>query len=282
MAIKQSRLRKPWFKLWMGGITLTILWLVPLGMVMILVGFDPLGMALIGLISILLLMSLLVWGEITALETCKVFDALILEEQDPGQTETENRKNEFTRWQDVILWMFSQPGLEMLRLLKRVFRPKKADKLDWLDASYLMLPVISLEDHSLANAIERIRQLVRDHRLRFHPSLVGIRPIAGLTQWFLVLGGGALGIWSGLTMADPSTANILSHLLAAALGTLLAGILAILGIFFSSYIRACYYTTLYHWALSVETARESDNPSQGKPPAILGHVMRKTTLSKKD
>ncbi len=282
LAIKQSRLRKPWFKMWMGGISLIILWLVPLGVVIFFTGLDPLGMGLIGLIIILLLISLLVWGEVTALETCKVFDALIVEDLSPEQAETNRQKDEVIRWQDVTLWMFSLPGLELLRLLKTVFQPQKAHNLDWLGAAYLMLPIISLEDHRLTDATARIRQLVRDHLLRFHPSLVGIKPIAGIIQWFLILVGGALGTWLGFNMAHPSTANVLSRLFAAALGTMLAGILALLGIFFSSFMRACYYTTLYHWALSVESARASGDPSQGKPPAILGQVMRKTKLSKKE
>lgn len=282
LAIKQSRLRKPWFNLWMGGIALIIVWLVPLGAVIILAGLDSLGLALIGLISILLLLSLCVWGEVTALETCKVFVVLIQEDQDIDQVKTEKLRHEFARWQDVILWTISLPSLEMFGLLRRVFMTNKDDKLDWLGASYLMLPVISLEDHSLADASVRIKQLVQERLLRFHPNLVGIRPVVSITQWILVLGGAALGLWSGLNLADPLTTNLLSRLLAAALGTSLAGILTILGIFFSSFIRACYYTTLYQWALNVEKARRSGDSSLSKPPAILGQVLRKTILSKKD
>ena len=282
LAIKQSRLREPWFKLWMGGVSLVILWFVPLGAVIIFVGLDALGMALIGLICILLLMSLFVWGEVTSLETCKVFDDLMLVDQEPEQEKKENRKQDFHRWQDAFLWMLSLPGLAILRLLIRVFLPKKDDKLDWLGASYLMLPVISLEDRSLKDAAERIKRLVREHLLRFHPNLIGIKPITGVAQWFLILVGGLLGSWVGLTMANPSTAGGLSRLLAAALGILLAGVLALLGIFISSFNRACYFTTLYNYALSAETARKSGDSNQDKTPAILGQVLRKNILSKKE
>ncbi len=180
------------------------------------------------------------------------------------------------------MWMLSLPGLGVFYLVNRVFRDKNSDKLDWLDAAYLMLPVISLEDRRLVEATERIKQLVRDHLPRFHPDLFAIRPLARITQWFLVLGGAILGFWIGLILADPATSGGLSRLLAAALGVLLGAVLALLGIFFSSFNRACYYTTLYHYVLSVETARLSGDTGQGTPPVILSQVLRKTTLSKKD
>lgn len=280
LAIKHSQLRKPLVFLWMGGIALSILWLVPLGVVMVLVGINPLGMMLIGLISSLLLFTLLTWGEVTSLEICPAFDSLIQSEEE--QPETEKQRREFSRWQDVALWVLGLSGLKVIRFLRQVFRSPQAARLDWLGASYLILPVVSLEDLSLAEAIERIKQLVRNHMLRFHPDIVRVRPVVGVFQWTLVLAGGILGFWVGSMMADQPTVNVLTRLLAAAVGTLLAGILATLGIFLSSFIRACYYTTLYHWALSVETARSSGIASQGKPPGILSQVMRKTIPSKKE
>jgi len=264
----------------MGGISLTILWFVPLGAVIVFLGLSPLGMALIGSISVLLLFSLLVWGEVAALETCQAFDRLIL--GDPAQPEPEMQRSQFHRWQDVFLWMLSLPGLEVIRLFRKTFRSQKAANLDWLGASYLMLPVLSLEDLSQRDATARIKQLLQDHLLRFHPDLVGISPVVGVTQWFLFLAGGMLGFWVGLLLADPVTDAMLSRLLAAIIGFMLAGVLATLGIFFSSFSRACYYTTLYHWALGVETARNSGDPDLGRPPAILSQVMRKTTPSKKE
>jgi hypothetical protein len=280
LAIKHPRLQKSWFYLWMGGISLTILWFVPLGAVVVFLGLSPLGIALMGSISVLLLFSLLVWGEVVGLETCRAFNGLI--QGDPAQPEPEMQRRQFRRWQDVFVWVLSLPGLEVIHLLRKIFRSQMAANLDWLGASYLMLPVLSLEDLSLREATIRIKQMLQDHLLRFHPDLVGISPVAGMTQWFLFLVGGLLGFLVGLVMADPLSAAMLSRLLAAAVGTILAGVLATLGIFFSSFSRACYYTTLYHWALGVETARTSGDPDLGRPPDILTQVMRKTTSSKKE
>jgi len=280
LAIKHPRLRKPWLYFWMGGIALLFLWLILFSLVIAVAGIKPLGMVLIGLLIILLLFCLLAWGEITALETCWIFGDLIRE--DLVVSDSAQGKQEFAHWRDAFLWVLTLPGLELIRFFTVIFRPSRAAELNWLDASYLMLPVISLEDFSLGEGVERIKQLVAGRLLRFHPHLVGVRPVAGVLQWALILGGGLLGTRVGLVTADPATAGLLSRLFAVALGMMLAGILALLGIFISSFSRACYYTTLYQWALNVESARMTGVASRSVPPVILSQVMRLKNLSKKE
>jgi len=280
LAVKYSRLRKPWFHLWMGGIALLILWLIPLGAVIAVLGLNPVGMALIGLFIILLLFCLLAWGEVTALETCLAFDDQLWKALDlPGSSE---HKRDFAHWQDVFLWVFVFPGLETIHRFNRIFLPTSADKLDWLSAAYLMLPVIALEDFKLREGIDRIKQLLTDRLLRFHPDLVGVRMVVGLIQWVLILGGGLLGTWVGFRLANPTDANLLSQLVALGVGTLLAGVLALLGVHISSFNRACYFTTLYQWALNVENARMTGDASHSAPPAILSQVMKTKNSSKKE
>jgi hypothetical protein len=280
LAIKHSRLRKPWFHLWMGGIALLIMGLIPMGIVIALIGIKPWGMFLIGLLVTLLLFGVLAWGEMTALETCLVFDDVIwMTLQLPGSSE---QKRDYAHWQDVFQWVLILPGLEAIRLFNQAFRPAHAEKSDWLAASYLMLPAIALEDFSLREGIERIKQLVRDRLLRFHPNLVGVRLVAGVIQWTFIIAGGLLGLWVGLKIADPVTAGLLSRLFAIVVGVMLTGILALIGVHFGSFHRACYYTTLYQWALNVENARMTGDASQSVPPAILSQVMTKKNQSKKE
>jgi hypothetical protein len=264
----------------MGGLGLLILWLIPMGVVKALLGIKPLGMFLIGLFIILLIFSLLAWGEMTALETCLVFDDLIwIEKQLPGSS---GQKREFGRWQDVLLWVLILPGLEIIRLYNQAFRPAHTAKSDWQTASYLMLPVIALDDFSLREGIDRIKQLVSDRLLRFHPDLVAIRTVAGVLQWSFIIGGGLLGLWVGLMIGDPATAGVFSQLLSLVVGTMVAGVLSVIGIHFSSFHRACYYTTLYQWVLNVENARMTGDASQSVPPAILRQVMKTKNPSKKE
>lgn len=280
LALKNIRLRNPWLAMWMGSLTLFILWLIPLGAVVAIIGIKPLGMVLIGLFSILLLFCLLVWGEITAVETCQIFAALNKDESLTADSTPDSMN--FAHWWDIFLWVLTLPGHEVIRVFNHIFRPDKAANHDWLTGSYLVLPVISLENRSLSEALERVKQFLRDHSLRFHPDLVGIRPVAGVVQWSLVVVGGLLGLWVGLIVADPVTAGVLTRLLGIVSGIFLASIFATLGVFFSSFFRACYYTTLYQWVLNVELARSTGDASQGLPPPILGQVMGKAKPSKKE
>lgn len=279
LAIKNPRLRRPWFYLWMGGASLLSLWLFPMGVVVMLIGVRPVGMILIGLFIILLLFGLFVWSEVTALETCRAFGDLIQVETQPESTVP---TRDLTHWQDVFLWVLVLPGLTVIRLFDQIFLPGRAEKYSWMAAYYLMLPVISLENLRLKEAEQRIDQLVIDRLIRFQPDLVKIRPVVGVIQWSLILGGIVLGFWVGLLMADPLTAGLLSRLLAMAAAIAVAGLLALLGIWLSSFARACYYTTLYQWALNVESARRFGEANQGMPPAILSQVLSKTKTSKKE
>lgn len=280
LALKESRLRKPWLYLWMGGVSLLVVWLLPLGVVIALLGVRVLGLILVGLLIFLLLFGLLAWGEVIALETCSIFGDL--SQTDLQSPDTIHERHNFTHWGDVFLWVLVQPGLRAIQFIDQIIRPNRMAEHAWLDASYLILPVISLEDCTLSEAVERIKQLAGAHLIGFHPDLVGVRPVAAVVQWLLILGGGVLGFWVGLSIADPGTAGLFSRLFALAIGIMLAGVIALLGIGFSSFNRACYYSSLYQWALNVETARTSGETTHIVPPAILSQVMQKKNISKKD
>jgi hypothetical protein len=280
LALKNPRLRKPGLYLLMGGVSVLVVWIFPLGVVTALLGVRPLAMALIGLFAILLLFVLLAVGEAIAMETCLVFDDLIRTELPSPEINPEKRS--FTHWGKAFLWALILPGLHTIQFVDQVFRPKHASKRDWLGAAYLMLPVISIEDRDLKDAQERITDMVRNHLVRFHPDLVRVRLVAGVVQWTLILCGGALGVWAGLAIAGPEVAGVLARLLAIAIGLVLGGIPALLGIGFGGFCRACYYTSLYQWALNVAFARLSGDTGHSLPPAILSQVLRTTHPSKKE
>lgn len=272
LTLKHRRLRSPFFHLWMGGMALIILWLVALLIVVAFFGIRPLGLVLIGVLISLLLFCLLAWGEITALETCLIFDDLTWMDQGlPGSSQA---KQDYARWYEVLFWVFLQPGFWIIRLFNQAFRPQHVEKSNWLSAAYLMLPVMTLESFRLREAIDRIKQLVANRLIRFRHDLVAVRPLSRVVQSLFILLGAGVGLWVGLKIADYKTARLLSRLIAVAVGTLIAGVLTLLGTSFSSFNRACYYTTLYQWILSVENARMMGDPSHSPPPEILSQVMK--------
>ena len=280
LALKHPRLRKPVFNLWMGGMGLLTLWLIPMLGVIALIGVRPLGLVLIGFFISLLLFSLLAWSEVTALETCLAFDDLTwIDLELPGSSQN---KQDHARWQQILLWTLLQPGLLINHLFNQILRPQHAEELAWLSGAYLMLPVIALEDFNLKEGIDRIKQLLRDRLIRFHPSLISIHPLTGVVQWLLIVASALLGLKFGFKLAPFLTAGLLSRLLAVVVGALIAGVLALLGLSISSYNRSCYHTTLYQWVLSVENARMTGDASQGAPPKLLSQVLKTNSRNQKE
>jgi len=273
LAIKNPQLRRPWGQLWMGGAALVILWLIPLGVSIAVFGLRPIGLILLGFFSFLLLVCLLIWGEITSLTTCRIFVA-VSKEGKYFYTSTESA-DDFNHWQDIALWTLMQPGLMLIRLFDQLFRKHKASEYSWVDVSYLMLPLVALEDLTLGGAKERIMQIKQENLIGFNPQLIPIRLVSRVINWIFILGGGLLGFWAGITLANPATASVLSRLLALACAIFIAGILALVGILFSSFNQASYHTTLYQWAMNAELVRHSGDTSQSIVPEILSQVMRK-------
>ncbi len=274
LAFKYSDLRKPWGRLWMGGFTLLILWLIPLGIVLAVCGFKPICLVLIGLFSVLLLFCLFLWGEVTALDVSRVFDAIT--RKNFSLYAPEEEVEEYAHWQEIAQWAMMRPGLSVIKVFNQLFRKSKVEDLAWLNGSHLVLPLIALENLTIACVRHRLTQIQQARLMSFNPKLIRLNVMTSLVKWALILLGGILGFWLGTTLADPLTAGVLSRLLALTCGLFVAGGLALLGILFSSFNRACYDTTLYQWAMHVELVRYSGDTAQNVAPEILSQAMRKT------
>jgi hypothetical protein len=125
----------------------------------------------------------------------------------------------------------------------------------WTVASYFVLPAMILEDLSLAKALKRATQIIKDNLLLVAVTEVGVGTVVGLIGFLLfllafALGGGIFYLIGAL--ADWATVGIV---IGAAAGLLSAGIIIILVIVFSSYVTTAYHTCLFLWARQVEQAR---------------------------
>ena len=271
LAAKNPRLQKSWFYLGVGSLVVLILWFLPLSLVVAFIGLQPAGMILVGLICTLALITLLVFGEIFALYICQAFDTV------SGDREEQEIRWPFlpSHWIDVALFALSLPGKLLYQAAQQRFSSNKSDPSPWLDATYLILPVICLEDLSLSQAVERLNQIVGEHLLRFRADLVRVRLVAGVIQWILILGGLALGFITGINVADPSTAGIWQRVLGTGAGMVLAWLLTMVGLVFGTFTRTMYTTALYQWVKNVEAARQTQAREKGSPPEILRQVLGK-------
>lgn len=266
------RLQKPWLSLAVGCLVLLLVWFLPLALVVSLIGLQPAGLMMIGLICVLIAISLVVWGEVTALRTSRIFDGLIHAQENPESTENQTEKfNEFTG--DVASYLLSLPGLRFRKFFNENFSKGKSELPNWLEDAYLVLPVMANENMALHQAVTRVEQIVAENRIKVRPDLMSVNLVAQIVQWILMIIGILIGFIVARNVADPLTDQILIQILAMGIGLLIAGFFTTVGILFSTFSRICYHTALYRWARNVETAAQTGVAEKAVPPTILTQAL---------
>lgn len=281
LARDNENLQKPWMYLSLGHLDFLIIWLIPLVLVVGLIDLRPIGMLLIGLICILVLISMLVWGELTALSTCQAFESTT--EQSELENQADHEPAPFiSHWLDTLLLVIITPGLYLIAASQEVFSKLDQQTLGWLDALPLLQPILILEDCTLTEGIKRVKEIFQENALRIRPGFIRVRWIANLVQWFFVTVGILAAFLIGLRLADPLTSSRRGRVIAAAVGLFVAGGFTSLGIAFSTFIRACYHTVLFQWVRMTERTRHEKTGDQVTPPSILEKAIGRKVSSKKE
>jgi hypothetical protein len=266
------RLQKPWMSLAVGSLVLLLLWFLPLALVVSLIGLQPAGLMMIGLICVLIALSLAVWGEVMALQTSRVFDGMIDEQDNPESAGDQTEKsNEFTG--DVASYLLSLPGLRFRKFLNENFSKDKSQLPSWVEDAYLVLPVMANENMVLDQAEKRVEQIAAENRIKVRPDLMSVNLLARIVQWILMIIGVVVGFVVARNIADPLSDEILIQILATGIGLLIAGFFTTAGILFSAFSRICYHTALYRWARNVEVAAQTGAPEKAAPPVILTQAL---------
>ncbi len=281
MAQKHEALQRPWMFLSLGGAALTVLYLVPLGVLILGLGSQPLAWVLIGLILSLYLLSLAAWGEITALQTANIFAGLI--QQNDAQKLTHPETGLFANpWLAVLIYVVAAPGLTLLlgfrELISRETRPDQA----WIKAHPLIPPILALEGGGLKEAVERVKEIVAENYLRFQPGFLPVGWVVQGAAWAAFLIGAAAGALIAGWVADPMFTNTWRAFAAVGVGLAVLGIFSLGGLAFSTFFRTCYHTALYVWALSVEANQRPPSGRHASPPDILNQALTKKPKEKKE
>ena len=94
------------------GLILLALWFIPMALVVGLIGLTTWGLILLGLVTLFLLITLLVWGRITMLQALSIFDGQMQPESAVSQQE--NQKTWLpSQFGDAALFAFLLPGLRI-------------------------------------------------------------------------------------------------------------------------------------------------------------------------
>jgi hypothetical protein len=269
LASKNQQFRRSMLYLRAGSLVLLFVGFIPIALVVWLVGFTPLGLILIGLLSFLFTASLLVWGEIGSINICPEAARLF---HDPAQDFSPPEKPLKNHWGDIFVLALSIPGAAISNFLRKLLKPK-AQTLGWFDGHILILPIISLEDLKLPDAIRRVEQMLNDNLLRIQPNLVPVRLVAWVVRLVLIVIGILLGILFAVSIVSPLTSDPWQRILAVGTGLLSAWLFAALGVLFSAFTRVCYHTSLYIWARNIEQSRNGNVSVKTSPPEILRQVL---------
>ena len=268
LAIKEVQLQEQWLFIAVGNLLLLLIWFLPMGLTIWLIGTRPVGMLLIGLISIFMLFSFYLWGEITREHASKLMAGLFQTSETPD--EGENKKAIlFDHWPDILIWTMAKPVLGFQYNLQQLLFFDREEKNPWFASYALIIPLISLENLSLKDAISRLSEMISDRLLRFTPGFIKVDLLSRIVHWVISLLGILTGISVALIVADPFSTNPWQRLLSLGIGILIAWLFVTSGTIFSAFVRNCYHTALYQWVMNVQEARGLGDPSRAVPPELI-------------
>lgn len=144
----------------------------------------------------------------------------------------------------------------------------------WTEATYLVLPIMVIEDVNLKDGLVRATQIVKKNLLLVGISTVGVKAVTGLIGFLLGATGIALGIGVGLGIVSLASASIFGLIAGISLGILVAMPFILIATVVSSYTATAYHTCLYLWARDVERAQQSGQPADVSAPAPLAAVLK--------
>jgi hypothetical protein len=305
IAFKTIQLQEQWVYIAVGNLVLLFFWFIPLGLVLGLIGLKPVGMLLIGLIGVFMLFSFYAWSEITREPASRRIAALLqdgkspvvegtAQNEDPLQAKQENEGTEkpllaenaqveedsqekslFKHWSDIFILTLGLPWKRLIFHFQKLLKPEIEPKPVWIPSSTLLVPVISIENRDLKDAVQRIDQMTDDHLLRFQPGLVKVDLVGSLVQWILCFIGILIGLTVAILITDPIAPDPWLLILGLGVGMLIVWLFITSGNLFSAYSRSFYHTALYKWVRNVEEARKTGEPERAVPPDILRQAIGK-------
>ncbi len=115
----------------------------------------------------------------------------------------------------------------------------------WLVATYLILPIIIIEDASIKEAISRGWNLHRSRLADVIVAEIGVVLVNRVIGTLAMLA--ALGLGIALYMTSPALLPV---------AIIVAAAIISFAMIFTSYLRTAYYTCLYLWAAASEAAQQ--------------------------
>jgi len=141
----------------------------------------------------------------------------------------------------------------------------------WTEATFLVLPIMVIEDENLKDGLKRATYIVKNNLLLVGISTVGVRWVTGLIGFVIGLIGVVLGVGIAFPLITLAGDAILLVVIAVILGVMVASVFFMAAQVITSYTSTAYHTCLYLWARNVEHAQQGIPVSIPAPlAAVLG------------
>jgi hypothetical protein len=142
----------------------------------------------------------------------------------------------------------------------------------WTEATYLVLPIMVIEDVNLKDGLKRATYIVKNNLLLIGVSMVGVSFITGLIGFILGLIGILLGVGVAFPIITLAGDSIPLIVVAVLLGVFVASIFFMIASVIGSYTSTAYHTCLYLWARQMEHAGTGAQVAAPAPlAAVLGN-----------
>jgi len=127
----------------------------------------------------------------------------------------------------------------------------------WTEATYLVLPIMVIEDEDLKAGLKRATFIVKNNLLLVGVSTIGVRWVTGLIGFVLGAAGLVLGFGIAFPLISIAGSSIPLVVGAVILGVLVASIFFMVANVIGSYTSTAYHTCLYLWARNVEISGQA-------------------------
>ena len=278
MAMADKDLIKPSIYALFAGFIITVIALIPIGLVSFLLHNSQIGQYVIYIMGAIMIFIQYMVGYIFSAMTVYLIFGYLAE----GDGKMDKA------WAIVKRDMWDIASLAgastAVNLLKSAVRGKGrsggrnmlAGLIDtvWTEAAFLILPAMVIEDINLKDGVKRAAQIIKDNLLLVGISTVGVKAVTGLIGFILGALGIALGLGVGLGIVSATQGEVLGLIAGVSLGILIATPFIMVATVVTSYTATAYHTCLYLWARDVEKAQQSGKVGEVTAPSPLAAVLK--------
>ena len=277
MALADRDLIKPSIYALLAGFLVSLITIIPMGLVGFFLGDFGFGRAILYILGALLVFVQFIVTYIFSAMTVYLIYGYLAEGDGRMDKAWAIVKRDF--WDIASLAAVST----VVKVLRDMLKGKKRGGLGevlgnllgvlWTEATYLVLPIMVIEDINLGDGLKRAAQIVRDNLLLVGISTVGVRAVTGLISFLLSLVGILLGVGAAAGIISVFAGSAWAIVIAVALAILIATPFILVGALVSAYTSTAYHTCLYLWARDVERAQQAGQPVAVEAPAPLAAVL---------